>query len=281
MDAVISPKDVFDIWVPESDMNDEKSPQWTKWAKPVLFSQIKPFHFTPPVSESLKEVDLSWVEGFNPKPAIIVDVPGAESVYTGLKLAVLGYRPVPLFNGCAHPTKPEIVSTNPIIYELIKGVDILKNIKIPADAPPAFLLDSNRLSGKAFVQPGRFDNRWVALPQDFPSANYILSKHIDTAVIIKPKIMSTSDNLFNFNATPSSSSDVYESRDLSHILYRWQQAGVKIMKYTQGEPPPVPVLVNKPKGFKSIWHRMMIMSGLIVNSAGGFGGIVPDVSSGS
>ena len=48
-------------------------------------------------------------------------------------------------------------------------------------APPAFLLDSDRMKAPA-PDPGRFDNRWLVFPQDFPSAAFLRSRvHLGVA----------------------------------------------------------------------------------------------------
>ena len=80
--------EIFRIWAPP------ESP-WSPWAKPVLFSFMDSAFGVPHVRSIV--FDGGWV----PAPgstAIVVDLPGEEGVMWGLKLAGLGYRPVPLYN---------------------------------------------------------------------------------------------------------------------------------------------------------------------------------------
>ena len=47
--------------------------------------------------------DLSWAPPPAEKAAFVLDLPGAEGVLNGIALAVLGYRPVPLYNAIPLP----------------------------------------------------------------------------------------------------------------------------------------------------------------------------------
>lgn len=194
--------------------------------------------------------------------AIVVNQPGPASVATGLAMAHRGYRPVPLFNACTGPS--EIINMQQVIRALFEAARELADMNIPQHAPPAFLLDSERLQGGNAVQPGRFDNRWMVFPQDFPSANLLLSERIRRVLFVH-----------NGPATMP--------EDLAHVLLRWQQAGLEILSQdTQDTGPsqPQPLQVKAPLRFKSLWYRLLAMMGLRRNSAGGFGSVIPVVQPG-
>src|SRR5689334_20476464 len=125
-----------------------------------------------------------WLPSASQKVALVIDCPGALSVSLGLAAASAGYRPVPLFNAlpgsaatiavpskdpAAPPTRYPIamVEVWPIVSALLFATPPLAAMKLPADAPPAFLLDSNRRVGVGPVIPNRFDNRSVSFVTDF------------------------------------------------------------------------------------------------------------------
>lgn len=236
--------------------------RWSDWAKPVAFAQA-----TPPVASEAEPsplhgwqtIRLDWL----PAPsdtAIVADLPGPSAVTFGLALADQGYRPIPLFNACTGPS--EIVNMQQIIRALFAAAGELAGMNIPERAPPAFLIDSERLQGGSAVQPGRFDNRWMVFPQDFPSANVLLGERIQQVLVVRNGPISVPD-------------------DLAHVLVRWQEGGIELLgQDAQSAGPPQPLQVSRPKGFKTIWYRLLAMAGLRRNSAGGFGSVIPHVASG-
>jgi len=67
---------------------------------------------------------------------------------------------------------------------LISGADVLKNLAISADAPPAFLLDANRDStDEVLITEGWYDNRWCVDFEDFPDASYMKVAGINRLLI--------------------------------------------------------------------------------------------------
>jgi hypothetical protein len=112
------------------------------------------------------------------------------------------------------------------------------------------------------MTPGRFDNRSVSLPTDFPSGNLILSKGIRRAIVVQRS-----------GGPPQ--------EDLAHTLRRWQQAGIRIeLKAWDAAGAPVPSEVRQPWLFRALWHRLIVTAGLRRNPLGGFGGTLPEPSSG-
>lgn len=229
----------YKIWAPDDVL-------WTEWAKPVLFASMP--------NESFEKVNipkLDWISQIDYDTMIIVDLPGREGVQEGLALARLGFRPVPLYNGVNGPSsKSMIVPVRGIAAALSRGADELSALNIRPDAPPAFLLDSDRMSGTG-KQPGKYDNRWCVFPQDMPSASYLKNKGIRSVIV-------------RSNGRQD---------DLAHILYRYEEQGIAI--YLNNGNTQNRVTVSKPSRFKSMFYRFRIILGLTRNAAGGFGGQIP------
>jgi len=235
---------------------------WSDWAKPVAFAQAQPA--AAPQSEpsgvsGWQTLPLDWLSA--PRDAaVVVDLPGVLSIAYGLAMAQRGYRPVPLYNACSGPS--EIVKMQQIVPALFTAARELQAMSIPEDAPPAFLLDADRLRGSADPRPGCFDNRWMVFPQDFPSGVFLTSQHIRRALLVR-------------NGPPP------PPDDLAHVLLRWQQANLEIMHQdVQTTDSAQPLRVQQPKQFRSLWYRLAVMAGLRGNSAGGFGSIIPVPTSG-
>ncbi len=243
---MITNEELYALWA------KEESP-WSTWAKPVLFAtmndndmNVSPLQFIP---------NASWAPPFNYSIAIILDLPGEESVLTGLSLARSGYQPVPLYNCCKAPGM--LVDVTSIVATLAAGGELLSTINLPPYAPPAFLLDSNRLNNSDLRIPGYFDNRWCVVPQDMPSATFLKKKGIQTIIL----------------------RSAYLKEDLSHILFRYQQEGLKIEISHPLKLDILPINVSRPSLFKSLFYRWQVLLDLRRNSSGGFGAIIPEPSS--
>ena len=78
-------------------------------------------------------------------------------------------------------------------------------MKIEKDAPPAFLLDSNRMN-RHKMNESIFDNSWDIYAQDMPSAEYLLNNGICKIIVISEKLQ----------------------KDLKKILYKFQKKRIKI-----------------------------------------------------
>ena len=200
-------------------------------------------------------MDLSWFEDARTRTAAIVDLPGAESVRAGLELARRGYRPVPLFNTSVGPSP--VIDAGAIASALMAGAEELRDISLPPDAPPAFLLDSDRTRPSVTPAPGRYDNRWIVFPQDFPSSNYLQASGIGEVLVIQREAAAPAD-------------------DLAHVLLRWQQAGIQISATdpaARGRPRSL--TISTPSRFRRAWYRVMAVAGFRRNDAGGFGAMIP------
>jgi hypothetical protein len=168
------------------------------------------------------------------------------------------------FGPIGPPTR-ELVDVWSIVHALQHATPILDAISrsLGDDAPPAFLLDSCRRFSRFLAQPGDFDNRSVSLPTDFPSANFLLSRGIRRAMLI-------------------ATTDLRPQEDLAHTLLRWQQARIEILGIAidAAMHEPHAIRVERPAFFRVVWHNLLSRVGLKRSPMGGFGGTLPEPSSG-
>jgi hypothetical protein len=245
-------RELFERWAPSEAI-------WSQWVKPVLFAAAH----TPAASDSsdwgdaVRQAHGHWTPPRAGDTALVLDLPGPLALAMALECAAHGYRPVPLFNSCPGPNA--VVPNGTVRAGLEHGIDALVAARLHVEASPAFVLDSRRMSGTA--TPLRFDNRWHVFPQDFPSASVLLARSIRNVVVVQ-------DGL------------VLPREDLAHVLLRWQNAGVAILALDLAATPqvPVPIRVARPHRFGSVLQRLLVTLGLRRNSAGGFGAVVPEVT---
>lgn len=192
-------KAIYQMWAPYGK-------KWVDWVRPVPFVEIhteKKGYFV----SDLVIPETICIEKADKKTAIIVDLPGEDSVEMGLALAKRGYRPIPVYNGVEEQQGARATVDNQSIdIALLYGVKELTKIEIPEDAPPAFLIDTNRLQ-RYKMEDSIFDNSWDLYPQDIPSAKYFLSQGMDQVLVIGDGI----------------------SRDLKKILFDFQKKGIQIL----------------------------------------------------
>ena len=242
-------EDLFDAWAPADAV-------WSPWAKPALFAQSPTFASVPESQPA--PADAGWIPGASGQRALVVELPGVRAAALAVPLAAKGHRPVPLFNTCDDPSA--VIDVRPLVSELAAAAAPLRGRSLPPDAPPAFLLDSNRLRPAVLPEPGKFDNRWVVFPQDFPSAAFLQSRGIREVLLIME------------GETPQ--------QDLAHVLRRWQDAGIAIHAMPPAAAPPRSIVVEKPSWFRMLGYRLIARSGLRRNNAGGFGAVIPVITSG-
>jgi hypothetical protein len=249
---------------------------WSRWVKPVLFAHLSDLVIARAITETqhLPTADVGNVSRATGTTAILVDLPGVASMETGLALAELGYRPVPLYNsvpamltdlsprsmdGESLP-RTAAIDMYPIVRLLVQATRD-RTLTLPSPhAAPAFLLDSRRRGSGATPRPGDFDNRSISLPTDFPSANFMLANGIREALVIQEQ-----------EGPPQ--------QDLAHTLRRWQDAGIRIETATPGATPQ-PVVVGRPPRFRHMWYGLLARMGLRQNPLGGYGGFLPVPSAG-
>jgi hypothetical protein len=153
-----------------------------------------------------------------------------------------------------------VIDVEPIVHALEAGAGVLQGLALPSDAPPAFLLDARRRQG-APAAPGRFDNRWVVFPQDFPSGTLLRSHGIHEAIV-------------------GTEADGRPEGDLLHVLRRWQDAGLRIRHHRLGTDVPTELHVPRPSHFRATWYRTLALFGLGRAAVGGFGTRIPVPSEG-
>ncbi|HUL15889.1 MAG TPA: hypothetical protein VLV88_07825 [Terriglobales bacterium] len=267
-------KEIYSIWAPETSV-------WSPWVAPVIF------HALEALSDAKRDITPEF--GHAPIPvspgeatAVILDLPGAESVRYAITLAAKGFCLVPLFNSSPAPEKDLVslalipsapttfpapteqatVSMRELLFAMLAATDVLSAKQTPAAAPPVFLLDSRRLKGDKPLQAGLFDNRWMVFPQDFPSARFLLEHGIRRVLLVQEA-----------EASPQ--------KDLAHVLLRWQEARLEISSFATARSGNVEaIIVPRPSWFRAVWYRALAALGLKRNPAGGYGGVFPGYSSG-
>lgn len=247
-------EECFERWAPPDAV-------WSPWAKPVLFAQLPEFGGEErPPEQALP--DVSWLPDASGETALVLDLPGPEAVHCGVALAHAGYRPVPLYN--ANVDVAAVVPVQPIMERLRAGALLLPAAgRLRNDAPPAFLLDANRMRPVLTLTPGKYDNRWVVLPQDFPSATTLRAHGVRRVTLVQ-----------RGQTDPQT--------DLRHVLLRWQNAGIVLsLADYDGRSTARPLQVQPPSLFRLAWYRVVALMGLRRSNAGGFGGVIPEPSTGT
>jgi hypothetical protein len=204
---------------------------------------------------------------FDASTAIVVDLPGGDAVRYGIALAQIGFRPVAVFDGSPgpisivsrHPLEsPEqrksttVVDMSDLVHALCNGAGALKALRLPPNAPPAFLLDSMRVTGHRPADQELFDNRWKVFPQDFPSAKFLREQGIRRVVLLRERAGQPQE-------------------DLAHVMLRWEEGGLEILATGTTETTPTAIRVEKPSRFRASWYRGLEILGLRRSSVGGFG----------
>lgn len=182
-------KDVYKAWAPYGKL-------WTDWVRPVPFVAIKN---TKEFIPAFTEVEcLSKNKEDNKHMAIIVDLPDEQSVEVGILLAErYGYRPIPIFNGTIEQYGARATTNNADMLDaLVWGAQRLENVEISDDAPPAFLIDKNRLQNIK-VDRTVFDNSWDIYYQDIPSEKYFINNGITKILVISRNLSRDFREIFN------------------------------------------------------------------------------------
>jgi hypothetical protein len=214
--------EIYDRWAPPEGL-------WSLWVRPNLFAQMAdceaPGKDDGP--DPWLRLAADWADAQRERTALLVDLPGEESVWWGLALARKGYRPVPLYEVCTGPH--EAIDQWPLLRALCVGAEFLGSLRLPADAPPAFLTDARRMNAAA-VRPGAFDNRWQLSPFDFPSAAFLTRHGLRRALLLVRGVEPPQE-------------------DLVRVLHDWQGAGVSAAVLdvaAAGRPRPLPAALPRP-----------------------------------
>ncbi|MBQ9140722.1 MAG: glutathionylspermidine synthase family protein [Lachnospiraceae bacterium] len=212
-------KEVYRIWAPTGK-------RWVDWVRPVPFVAMKECSKGYSISDfTLPPAD--FVTKGAGDTAVIVDLPGADSVKMGLALAQAGFRPIPIYNGTIEQQEARaIVDNHSVGVALALGAEMLRRIEIPEDAPPAFLTDSGRMQ-RFKMEISLFDNSWDVYHQDLPTAEYFLEQGVRKIVVVGATF----------------------SKDLKKIFYSFQRKGIEFY-FTQGYEMPKRVKIQKPFSVK-------------------------------
>jgi hypothetical protein len=203
---------------------------------------------------------VDWAPAPEAKAILIIDLPGAEAVHLGLALARRGYRPVPLHN--AFTGLSELIDQRPILRALQAGAVYLTACALPADAPPAFLLDSRRQSLPRPLRPGMFDNRWKVFPSDMPSAPLLHRRGVSRAILVQ-----------RTQRKPLS--------DIARVLYSWQEGQIALeIKDITDTAPPCRLVVPPIPWYQRWWYGLLSRFGLDRSPRDGFGYFVQESSHG-
>ena len=185
-------------------------------ASTELASVIRPIHNAAMENAELAGRGLSTL--FAGAPAgkvVLVDLPGPEAVAFAAGLADR-FDPVFIFDNWPHPR-----GTVPSHRTLAAALDRLSTFEglaptRPTTAPPAFVLDSNRLNPFAETD---FDNRYVA---HVPSADALKKLGANSVVMVRP---TAADK---------------ESDDLNTFVVEWKDAGIDVQLVPLEAFQPVP-----------------------------------------
>ena len=208
-------RDIFKIWAPNGV-------KWIEWVRPVPFIAINNDSRLYEVS-NFEVNKINYISRLLTDTAIIVDLPGNESIEEGIGLAKIGFRPIPIYNGTNEQEGAmATVDNHAIEIGLIKGAMELEKIVISNNASPVFLLDSNR-TNMYKMNVSVFDNSWDIYNQDIPSAEYFLKNGINKIIVRGEKVQ----------------------KDLNKILYKFQIKGIQIL-FSNGYEEPKKVIMKKP-----------------------------------
>lgn len=243
--TLMTQADVFEQWAPA------RSP-WSAWAKPVLFTQMRPGLLVAP-EPAVEPVALTIAPAFHRARALVIELPGEQAAAAAIALARTGWQPVPSWN--ATSGENAVVDTARIVAHLAPLAPLLAAIPVSADAPPAFLLDAGRYRAQP-PAPGSFDNRSIVLPQDFPSATRLRAAGIEEAIVV-------------------TTGNTSIAADLAHVLLAWQQGGVRLEQLPQDGAAPHALNVQPPSHFRRFWYRFVALTGLARANVGGFGAPIP------
>lgn len=208
-------KDIYKIWAPAGK-------KWVDWVRPVPFVEMtaycKGYNYPDFTIPSITYVDSECTD-----TAIIVDLPGMDSVKEGIALAKEGFRPIPIFNGTAEQNGARAtVDNQSAAIALAYGAAFLADISIKENAMPAFLTDRNRLQ-RYKMTVSVFDNSWDVYPQDLPSADYMAENGVRKIIVVGRSL----------------------AKDLKKILYTYRKKNIQIY-LTDGYETPKKVRIFKP-----------------------------------
>ncbi len=228
----------FRAWAPSGA-------RWTPWVKPVLFAHLEG---VVPADSPPRSIDWApFVLAGDDAPrephaphrtnarrtdtAVIVDLQASRSLAAGLALLSLGFFPVPLFN--ALPAMHALIPLQGTLERLAASTELRASAVLPADAPPAFLLDRRR-DGSATSPPQvEFDNRSFVSATDFPSPQSLVRHGIARVVVVTTTV----------------------ADDLADVLIALHDAGLELLRIdpaATASRAPTPLPLVYPSGLQRL-----------------------------
>jgi hypothetical protein len=254
----MDPRLIYEIWAPPDGL-------WSPWVKPVLFAHMTLVEMQQPTES---HAECRWEPPASDGRAMVLDLPGLESIDLGLDLIRHGYRPIPLFNGCPHAADDEsgagreAVPARSLAAALRASTDRVKSAALAPDAPPVFVVDSSRLGTDKPIVPGIFDNRWVVFPTDFPSAIFLAAHGIEEVWVVHRGSL---------------------AEDLIDVLQIWRRDGISLFDVdlnASGTARPLAGSRIWMAGVSRLIRRLWVALNLRRNPGGGFGALVPEAWAG-
>jgi hypothetical protein len=182
----LAPAELHRAWVPAS-----QSP-WRPYYKPTLIAAIATVESAampmvnvgmPPAMDEAQRYAATVRPGAT---AIFVDLIGEQSVVWAAALRQSGFVPVVAINNWPHQFG--ILRLERPLGALLYYADEVSQTRLPADAPPVFVLERSRLAKKDLVpSSNQFDNRYFHAHTDFPSAEEFKKRGILNVVYINPR----------------------------------------------------------------------------------------------
>jgi hypothetical protein len=196
-----------------------------------------------------------------PGHLVIVDLPGPQSAAVGFQLArMAGYQPVCTFDNWPHQLG--VLRTEFVVAALLHYASALHKARerLTAESPPVWICDRERFTGTQ-PSPGRFDNRYIIEDRLLPGPRLLRAQGIRKVIYVTPSPCALSEDLRNYldELTPKGIAVATASIATPEL---WMNEITYVRKF------------NAPSG----WSLTTLM--LMRSSAGGFGGFVPEPSSG-
>lgn len=244
---------------------------WSPWVKPVLFASLDrdlgDLGMAPAAPEWLGPELVTPLEETLPRPvdpyredrslddvALVIDLPGASGIELGVALARRGFRPIPLYN--ALPSRVAIVDVLPMMRVLLRSADEVA--AVPRSAPPAFLLDADRMGKGRRLAPGLFDNRSICRISDFPSAARLREAGIRRGVLVTEAL----------------------EEDLEEVALAWQAGGLEVWTKRPSERAvAAPAVLHRPWIGRRLWKLAFPLL-FPVDASGAYGRLIDEPAAG-
>jgi hypothetical protein len=173
-------------WAPAA-----KSP-WRPYYKPTLAASVSivrsaaaPVHSPGTPAAELSAASLAGSIDLR-NTAVLVDLPGEESVAWASVLARSGFQPVLAVNNWPHPKG--VLRLERALGALLYYAEASASARPPESAPPVFVLEGQRLAPKGLdPASNRFDNRFFHAHGDFPPADVLKARGIQGVVYVNPR----------------------------------------------------------------------------------------------